>query len=91
MKQSARLANYVQMVEDFLANRSTPQAFSETFFRTFKEDAGGWDTRIFEALNWVATACECYVPGAPTSEFDVTEKQLRTQCAERLKELRRFL
>jgi len=90
MSQATRLTKYIQMIEDFLARRSTADEFSGAFFRAFQKDPGGWGGDLYEALNWVATACESYTPRAPRSEFDVTEDQLRAQCAERLKALHRL-
>lgn len=90
MSQGARLAKYIQMIEDFLANRLSAEEFSGAYFRAFQKDPGGWGGEFYEALNWVATACESYTPRAPRSEFDVTEDQLRAQCAQRLAVLRRL-
>jgi hypothetical protein len=90
MSQSHRLAQYIQMIEGFLDRRTTAEEFSAAFFRSFHDDPGGWQGELYEALNWVATACESYTPRTPRSEFDVSEDQLRAQCAERLKVLRRL-
>jgi len=90
MTKGHRLAQYIQMIEDFLGRRSTAEEFATSFFRTFHDDPGGWDGELYEALNWVATACESFTPRTPRSEFDVTEDQLRAQCSERLKLLRRL-
>lgn len=90
MSKSSRLAKYIQMIEDFLGRRTAAEEFSEEFFRAFQADPGGWTGELYEALDWIATACECYTPRAPNSEFDVTEDQLRSQCSERLKVLRRL-
>jgi hypothetical protein len=90
MTKSHRLTQYVRMIEDFLARRSTAEEFSGAFFRAFHEDPGGWGGELYEALNWIATACESYTPRASKSEFDVTADQLRAQCSERLKLLRRL-
>ena len=90
MNQSDRLAYYIRLIEEFLAGRRNPDEFSRTFFQRFKTDPGGWQQETFDALNWVATACESYTPQPPRSEFDVTEAELRSQCAQRLKELRRL-
>lgn len=88
MNQTDRLAYYIRLIEEFLAARRSPDEFSRTFFRTFKTDPGGWQQETFDALNWVATACESYTPRQPRSEFDVTEAELRSQCAQRLGDLR---
>jgi hypothetical protein len=90
MNQSDRLAYYIRLIEEFLAWKRSPDEFSRTFFQRFKTDPGGWPQETFDALNWVATACESFTPQPPRSEFDVTEEDLRSQCAERLDELRRL-
>ena len=78
------------MIEDFLSGRSAPNAFTEAFFGAFHEDPGGWNRETYDALNWVATACESYSPRAPRSEFDVSIEELRRECNQRLKELHRL-
>ena len=90
MSHATRLATYIRMIEDFLSGRSAPSAFTEAFFEAFHGDPGGWDREAYDALNWVATACESYSPRAPRSEFDVSIEELRRGCTQRLKELHRL-
>jgi hypothetical protein len=76
------------MIEDFLARRTTAKEFSSSFFRAFQADNTHWGGELYDALNAVATAAECYEPGVASDEFDVTEEELRAECRRRLAGLR---
>ena len=89
-RRSARLSHYIALIEDFLAGRRAVEEFSDVFFREFQNDPGGWRGGLNESLNGVATACEAYAPDPPWSDFDLTERQLRDECAQHLHELSRL-
>ncbi len=91
MSQTTQLARYTRMIKDFLDGRVAAGAFADAFFHAFQGDPGGWMGQgVYEALNSIATACECYSPDVPDSEFDMTEEQLRQECDQRLGQLRRL-
>ena len=89
-----RLANYVRLIDDYLAGRMPTHEFTNIYFRAFQDDPTMWSERsvaLYEALNDVQLACEAWSPDPPRSEFDVTEAELRHTCERRVSELRRFM
>lgn len=90
MNFADRLAAYARMIDAFLTGEVTVASFSSAFFREFQHDPGGWSDETFDALNDVATACECYTPLDKRSGFDLDEAQLRAVCTARLRDIRRL-
>ncbi len=91
MNQTTSLARYTRMIQGFLDGRVAAGAFADAFFRAFQDDPGGWMGQgVYQVLNSIATACECYSPDDPDSEFDLSEEELRQECDQGLGQLRRL-
>src|SRR5688572_15146039 len=85
----ARLRGYVELIEDFLAHRTQASDFSDVFFRRWQADEAPYDEPLWDILNWIALGCECFTEDPrPGNPFDLSEEELRSDCADRIGFLR---
>lgn len=81
-------------MEDFLDNVITVDQFEECYLTTFKEETAPINGQLFNILNAVFEAVDCYwhecLPGQETP-FEISEQQLRKEVAEALVQLKELV
>jgi hypothetical protein len=85
---------YKRLMEDFINEIITVEDFERDYLRTFKNETERMDNTLFEILNGVFEAVDCYwhecLPGQETA-FEISEKQLRKEVSEALVKLNNLL
>jgi hypothetical protein len=81
---------YKKLMEDFIDEVITVEDFERDYLKTFKNETERMDNTLFEILNGVFEAVDCYwhecLPGQETA-FEISEKQLRKEVSEALDKL----
>ncbi len=85
---------YKKLIEDFINEVISVEEFERTYLKTFKNETERMDNTLFEILNGVFEAVDCYwhecLPGQETA-FEISEKQLRKEVSEALLKLNSLL
>jgi Bacterial self-protective colicin-like immunity len=85
---------YKKLMKDFIDEVITVEDFESEYLKTFKNDTEGMDNTLFEILNGVFAAVDCYwhecLPGQETA-FEISEQQLRKEVCEALVKLNSLL
>ncbi|WHY84643.1 colicin immunity domain-containing protein [Neobacillus novalis] len=85
---------YKRLMEDFINEEITVKDFERGYLNTFKNETERMDNTLFEILNGVFEAVDCYwhecLPGEETA-FEISEQQLRKEVSEALVKLNSFL
>lgn len=83
-----------KIIEDFLIRKITADEFQTLFLKTFKAENGLMDKNLFEILNDIFEAADCYWhechPGEETN-FEISEEQLRKEVINALVELNNLI
>jgi hypothetical protein len=85
---------YKKLMKDFIDEVITVEDFEREYLKTFKNETERMDNRLFEILNGVFEAVDCYwhecLPGQETA-FEISEQQLRKEVSEALVKLNSLL
>lgn len=85
---------YKKLMEDFINEVITVVDFERDFLNTYKNETERLGSPLFEILNGVFEAVDCYwyecLPGQET-DFEISEQQLRREVNEALVKLHRVL
>jgi Bacterial self-protective colicin-like immunity len=85
---------YKRLMEDFINEVITVEDFESDYLNTFKNETERMDNTLFEILNGVFEAVDCYwhecLPGQETA-FEISEQQLRIEVSEALVNLNSLL
>jgi hypothetical protein len=89
------LANkYERLMVDFINEVITVEDFEREYLNTFKNESESMNDTLFEILNGVFEAVDCYwyecLPGQETA-FEISEQQLRKEVSEALVRLNKVL
>ncbi|WHY93132.1 colicin immunity domain-containing protein [Neobacillus cucumis] len=81
---------YKKLMKDFIDQVITVEDFEREYLKTFKNETERMDNTLFEILNGVFEAVDCYwhecLPGQETA-FEISEQQLRKEVSEALDKL----
>lgn len=85
---------YKRLMEDFINKLITVEDFERDYLNTFKNETERMDNTLFEILNGVFEAIDCYwyecLPGQEIA-FEISEQQLRKEVSEALVKLNKVL
>jgi hypothetical protein len=85
---------YKKLMEDFINEVITVEDFESDYLNTFKNETERMDNTLFEILNGVFEAVDCYwhecLPGQETA-FEISEQQLRIEVSKALVKLNSLL
>jgi hypothetical protein len=85
---------YKRLMEDFINEVITVEDFERDYLNTFKNEIERLGSPLFEILNGVFEAVDCYwyecLPGQETN-FEISEQQLRREVNEALVKLNKVL
>jgi hypothetical protein len=85
---------YKRLMEDFINEVITVEDFESDYLNTFKNETERMDNTLFEILNGVFEAVDCYwhecLPGQETA-FEISEQQLRIEVSKALVKLNSLL
>jgi hypothetical protein len=85
---------YKRLMEDFINEVITVEDFERDYLNTFKNEIERLGSPLFEILNGVFEAVDCYwyecLPGQET-DFEISEQQLRREVNEALVKLNKVL
>jgi hypothetical protein len=85
---------YKRLMEDFINELIPVEDFERDYLNIFKNETGRMNDTLFEILNGVFEAVDCYwhecLPGQETT-FEISEQQLRKEVSEALVKLNGFL
>lgn len=85
---------YKRLMQDFINEVITVEDFEHDYLNTFKNETERMDNTLFEILNGVFEAVDCYwhkcLPGQETA-FEISEQQLRKEVSEALVKLNSLL
>ncbi|MGD7054245.1 colicin immunity domain-containing protein [Sutcliffiella horikoshii] len=85
---------YKKLIEDFIDGVISVEDFERDYLKTFKNETERMDNTLFEILNGVFEAVDCYwhecLPGQETA-FEISEQQLRKEVSEALVKLNSLL
>lgn len=85
---------YKRLMEDFINKVITVEEFERDYLKTFKNETERMGSLLFEILNGVFEAVDCYwyecLPGQETV-FEISELQLRREVNEALVKLNKVL
>lgn len=81
---------YKKLIEDKIDGVISVEDFERDYLKTFKNETERMDNTLFEILNGVFEAVDCYwhecLPGQETA-FEISEQQLRKEVNEALDKL----
>ncbi|OIJ19299.1 hypothetical protein BKP45_14185 [Anaerobacillus alkalidiazotrophicus] len=84
---------YKRLMQDFINEVITVEDFERDYLNTFKNEIESMDNLLFEILNRVFEAVDCYwhecLPGQETA-FEISEQQLRKEVSEALVKLNSY-
>jgi hypothetical protein len=85
---------YKRLMEDFINEVIPVEDFERDYLNTFKNETGRMNEKLFEILNGVFEAVDCYwhecLPGQETA-FEISEQQLKKEVSEALVKLKSLL
>ena len=85
---------YKALMEDFINNVIAIEEFERDYLSTFKNETVIMGNTVFEILNSVFEAVDCYwhecLPGQETA-FEISEQQLKKEVADALAKLNNIL
>lgn len=85
---------YKRLMDDFINEAITVEDFEREYLKTFKNETERMNNTLFEILNGVFEAVDCYwhecLPGQETA-FEISEQQLRKEVSEALVKLNSLL
>jgi hypothetical protein len=85
---------YKKLMQDFINEVITVDDFERDYLKTFKNETERMCKPLFEILNGVFEAVDCYwhecLPGQETA-FEISEQQLRKEVSEALVKLSSLL
>lgn len=85
---------YKSLMVSFIDEEITVEDFERDYLKIFKNETENMDMPLFEILNGVFEAVDCYwhecLPGQETA-FEISEQQLRKEVNEALVKLDRIL
>lgn len=88
------VSNYKKLMMDFMNEDISVDDFERDYLKMFKNETVRMDEDLFNVLNAVFEAIDCYwyecLPGQETT-FEISEQQLRIEVATALKKLKEVL
>jgi hypothetical protein len=85
---------YKNLMKDFIDEGITVEDFERDYLKTFKNETERMDYTLFEILNRVFEAVDCYwhecLPGQETA-FEISEQQLRKEVRDALVKMNSLL